>query len=313
MVGYVHDSTALWRIWDPAFRVVRSQSDVIFDDARNAHASCLHWDHKDIFELPEATEYVEEIATGGDGLLHDHAGTSRTGEGHGSGDHDCTDDVKDHILPDADNGRSPPACTGVRSRPPDEEDAPQVPWETVVHNQHLHRQNHPARRTAAMTKQSSWPQPPLKNRVTRSQVKISASSLIIMAKALASTSINSDPFTYAVAMDSPQPDHWKRAMEEEWTSILVNNTCTTINSREARQLQVKPIGSIWVYKRKHNPDGTIRYKARLVNKGYGQTGFGETYAPDGKLTTFRYLITLVGKYGCVKAYAHVWPCRKVYQ
>jgi hypothetical protein len=29
MVGYIYDSTTLWRIWDPAFRVVRSQSDVI--------------------------------------------------------------------------------------------------------------------------------------------------------------------------------------------------------------------------------------------------------------------------------------------
>jgi hypothetical protein len=94
MVGYVHDSTTLWRIWDPAFQVVRSQSNVIFDEERNTHASCLPGDHTDIFELPEETEYIEEIdsgdgflqakdyETGGNGLLHDHAGTSRTGEGH---------------------------------------------------------------------------------------------------------------------------------------------------------------------------------------------------------------------------------------
>jgi hypothetical protein len=118
-----------------------------------------------------------------------------------------------------------------------------------------------------------------------------------MAKALTSTSINSDPFTYAEAMVSPQRDDWKRAMEEECTSILLNNTFTTINSREARQLRVKPIGSKWVYKTKHNPDDTIRYKARLVIKGYEQTDFGETYAPVGKLTTFRYFISLVGEYG----------------
>jgi hypothetical protein len=111
MVCYVHDSTTLWRIWHPAFQVVRSQSDVIFDKERHAHSSCLHGDQTDIFELPEETEYVEEIKTGGDGLLHDNAGTSRTGEGHGSGDHDCTDDDTDHNLADADNLRSLPACT----------------------------------------------------------------------------------------------------------------------------------------------------------------------------------------------------------
>jgi hypothetical protein len=86
-------------------------------------------------------------------------------------------------------------------------------------------------------------------------------------------------------------------MEEECTSILLNNTFTTVNSREARQLQVKPIGFKWVYKTKHNPDGTIQSKAHLVNKGYEQTELGETYAPDRELTTFRYLISLVRKYG----------------
>jgi hypothetical protein len=57
------------------------------------------------------------------------------------------------------------------------------------------------------------------------------------------------------------------------------------------------IGSKWVYKTKHNPDGSTRYKARLVIKVYEQTDFDETYAPFGKLTTFRYLISLIGKYG----------------
>jgi hypothetical protein len=118
-----------------------------------------------------------------------------------------------------------------------------------------------------------------------------------MAKTLTPTSINSDPFTYAEAMDSPQRDHSKQAMEEESTLILRNNTFTPINSREARQLPVRPIHSKWVYNTKHNPDSTIRYKARLVINGYEQMDFGETYAPVGKLTTFGYRIFLVGKSG----------------
>jgi hypothetical protein len=93
---------------------------------------------------------------------------------------------------------------------------------------------------------------------------ISTNGLIIMAKVLASTSINSDAFTYADAMDSPQRDDWKGAMEEECTSIPPNNTFTTVNTREARELRVKPIGSKWVYKMKHNSEGTIGYKAHRV-------------------------------------------------
>jgi len=245
MVGYMHDSTTLWRIWDPAFQTARSQSNVIFNKERNTHASCLPGDHTDIFEQPEETEYIQEIdsgdgllqaqdnqtggdvllqtqdnETGGDGLLHDHTGNSRTGEGHGNGDPDCTDDDTDYNLPDTANRRSLPASTGVRSRPPDEKDAPLVSRETIVHNQHLRRENDKARRTAAMTKQSC--QPPRTNRITRGQVKISANALIIMATALASTT--SDPFTYVEAMDSAQHEHWKRAMEEECTSILLNTT-----------------------------------------------------------------------------------------
>jgi len=227
MIGYLHDSTTLWRIWDLAFQIVRSQSNVIFDEERNTHASCLRRDHTDIFELPDVREYIEEIdsgdgllqaqdhetgtqdnETGGDGLLHDHAGNSRTGEGHGSGDHDSTDDDTDHNFPDADNRRSLRASTVVRSHPSDKEDAPPVSRETVIHNRHLRRENNKARRTAAMTEQSCQP-PPRTNCIRRNQGKISANTLIIMGKALASTSINRDPFTYAESMDSPQHEHWK--------------------------------------------------------------------------------------------------------
>jgi len=88
-------------------------------------------------------------------------------------------------------------------------------------------------------------------------------------------------------------------MEEESSSILLKNTFSALNSREARQLHVKPICSNWVYKTNHNPDGSTRYKARLVIKGYKQTDFGETYAPVGTLTTFRYLISLIWRYGWI--------------
>jgi len=98
-------------------------------------------------------------------------------------------------------------------------------------------------------------------------------------------------------MESPQRNHWKRAMEEESTSILLNNNFPALNSQEAQQLKARPIGSKWVYKTQHNPDGSIWYKAWLVIKGNEQMDFGDTYAPVGKLTTFRYLIPLIRRYG----------------
>jgi len=86
-------------------------------------------------------------------------------------------------------------------------------------------------------------------------------------------------------------------MEAESTSILLNNTFSALNSQEARQLQVNLIGSKWVPKTKHNSDESIRHKAWLVIKGYEQTDFGATYTSVGKLTTFWYLISLIGRYG----------------
>jgi len=85
-----------------------------------------------------------------------------------------------------------------------------------------------------------------------------------------------DPFTYAHAMESPQRDHCKSAMEKESTLPLLNNTFSTLNSQEAQYLQVMPFGSMWVYMTRHNSDESTLNKERLVIKGYEQTNLGET-------------------------------------
>jgi hypothetical protein len=71
------------------------------------------------------------------------------------------------------------------------------------------------------------PAPPIARRVKRSQDKASAEALMTSA---------ADPFTYAEATEHSQQNHWKRALEEESTSILFNNTFSALSSREARQL-----------------------------------------------------------------------------
>ena len=58
---------------------------------------------------------------------------------------------------------------------------------------------------------------------------------------------------------------WDQAMDEEMAALDVNNTWDLAPLLEGK----KAIGCKWVYKVKHNADGSIsRYKARLVAKGY---------------------------------------------
>jgi len=69
MVGYTHDSKTLWRLWDPEFQRVKTQSEVVFDEERNAYMSCQHGSNEiDMFGLPEDEEYVEETDTGDEPL-----------------------------------------------------------------------------------------------------------------------------------------------------------------------------------------------------------------------------------------------------
>jgi hypothetical protein len=110
MVGYVHDSTTMWRIWDLQLKTVRTQSDVVFDEERNAYTSCLQslkksnravpaeagdseiteiedTDEIDIFGLPQEEIHLEIIdkhdledpGRADDGMMHGR--TRKSGAG----------------------------------------------------------------------------------------------------------------------------------------------------------------------------------------------------------------------------------------
>jgi hypothetical protein len=86
---------------------------------------------------------------------------------------------------------------------------------------------------------------------------------------------------------------WDNAMDEEITTLDANATWELVVLLKDK----KAIGCKWVYKVKHNVDGSVNmYKARLVAKGYAQTygiHYEETYSPIAKMITIRTIIVMV--------------------
>jgi hypothetical protein len=68
--------------------------------------------------------------------------------------------------------------------------------------------------------------------------------------------------------EANEHDEWRNAMEEEYESIMKNNTWELTELPRHKT----PIGCKWIYKPKFKSNGSIdKYKARLVAKRYSQT------------------------------------------
>jgi hypothetical protein len=90
---------------------------------------------------------------------------------------------------------------------------------------------------------------------------------------------------------------WDNAMDEKMVALDANVTWELV----ALPKDKKAIGCKWVYKVKHNADGSVnRYKTRLVAKGYAQTygiDYEETYSQVAKMTTVRAIIAIAATKG----------------
>jgi hypothetical protein len=98
-----------------------------------------------------------------------------------------------------------------------------------------------------------------------------------------------EPTCFEQVVGNPK---WDNAMDEEMAALDVNATWELV----ALPKDKKAIGCKWVYKVKHNADGSMsRYKARLVAKGYAQTygiDYEETYSLIAKMTTVKAIIAM---------------------
>lgn len=101
-----------------------------------------------------------------------------------------------------------------------------------------------------------------------------------------------EPESFKEAINSPQSNEWKKAMDDEFKSLKENKTWKLMKLPKGR----RAVKSKWTYKLKRGSDGKLRrFKARLVAKGYSQrkgVDFKETYAPVVRYESVRTLLSI---------------------
>lgn len=102
------------------------------------------------------------------------------------------------------------------------------------------------------------------------------------------------PGSFREAMSGPNVKEWKQAIQEEMESHIKNQTWTLQKLPKGR----RALKNKWVLALKERSDGSIRFKGRLVIKGFMQVAgidYEETYAPVIKLQSLRMLMAIANQ------------------
>ena len=106
------------------------------------------------------------------------------------------------------------------------------------------------------------------------------------------TSITIEPKTLANALKWPDADKWVAAALAEIEAHLQNSTWELAQLPPGR----RAIGSCWVFKIKHLPDGSInKYKGRIMAQGYSQVQgihYNEIFASTARMAAMRTMLAI---------------------
>ena len=263
MIGYVHSSTTIWKLWDRSRKSLVHSSDVIFHESTVLGAQVPH--------NSETDKRLEIFSSCFPDDLISHA-TYNDGDG----------DVSYELVPVPVEEQLERALSPISSSPKNDLMVASVPTEP--------RSPSPAATQRQNLRRS------LRNRIARP---------ILQATAAQSTEVVREPPSYQDALEHTHSEHWRSAMRSEFSSLMENGTWEYVD-RSTVPSHKAILGCRWVYRLKVNPDRTMRFKARLVIKGYQQVegvDFDSTFAPVAKLISFRLLTAIAAYYN--------WPIEQM--
>ena len=101
-----------------------------------------------------------------------------------------------------------------------------------------------------------------------------------------------EPECFDEAIQGNDSIKWELAMKDEMRSLQKNGTWSLTKLPAGKKI----LQNKWVYRLKEESDGSRRYKARLVVKGFQQKqgiDFTEIFSPVVKMTTIRVILSIV--------------------
>ena len=107
-------------------------------------------------------------------------------------------------------------------------------------------------------------------REIKTPARFAQADLIVYAFSVGDKIEYDEPASFLEACQSKDKEHWHAAMREEMSSLKRNKTWKLVD----KPIGKKVIGWGWIFKRKPGIPSveSARYKARVVAKGYSQTG-----------------------------------------
>ena len=125
--------------------------------------------------------------------------------------------------------------------------------------------------------------------------------LCICAFWLYFAAVNGDPVSYQEALKATDKSEWMEAINSELESMSKNQVWKLVDRKTASSdgKRQNVIDSRWVLKKKIEPGGNIRYKTRLVIRGFkdkNEYDLQETYAPVSRLPLIRMTLTIANKF-----------------